>query len=354
MTESLRTNTKLSEFLPLLLAFSIVGAASGDKGLLEDERNTIDVFEKASPAVVFITSKSVQWDFWSMNVFEIPQGSGSGFVWDNRGHIVTNFHVIQDAHNISVTLNNRKSYRAKVIGAAPNKDLAVLKIDAPDEELQPVTPGTVDDLKVGRKVLAIGNPFGLDQTLTVGIVSALGRQIKAVTGRTIHDVIQTDAAINPGNSGGPLLNSQGHLIGVNTAILTPTGASAGIGFAVPVNTVRNVIPQLIKHGRVIRPGLGIEMLPGNVLRRYGIRGVAVARVYPGSNADKAGLRGLQRDMWGTVTLGDIIIAIQGEPVANSDELAYQLEKHNIGDIVALTILRGGKETGVEVTLQRVE
>ncbi len=354
MPESVRMKVKFSGYVSLITVLLTIGVVRAQERLLEDERNTIDVFEKVSPAVVFITSKSVQWDFWSMNVFEIPQGSGSGFIWDDQGHIVTNFHVIQDADNISVTLNNRKSYRAKVVGVAPNKDLAVLKIDAPREELQPVTAGTVDDLKVGRKVLAIGNPFGLDQTLTVGIVSALGRQIKAVTGRTIHDVIQTDAAINPGNSGGPLLNSRGDLIGVNTAILTPTGASAGIGFAVPVNTVRNVVPQLIKYGKVIRPGLGIEMLPGSVLRRYGIRGVAVARVYPGSSADKAGLRGLQRDMWGKVTLGDVIVAIQGAPVANSDELAYQLEKHEVGDVVALTILRGGRETGVEVTLQRVE
>ncbi|MBD3314571.1 MAG: trypsin-like serine protease [Chitinivibrionales bacterium] len=331
-----------------------VSAAPGADALLEYERNTIDVFRKSSPSVVFITSKSVQWDLWSMNVFEIPQGSGSGFIWDNKGHIVTNFHVIKNADNISVTLSNRKSYEASVVGIAPNKDLAVIKIKAPAEELRPLTPGSVTNLKVGRKVLAIGNPFGLDQTLTVGVVSALGRQIKAVTGRTIHDVIQTDAAINPGNSGGPLLDSRGYLVGVNTSIMTPSGASAGIGFAVPVNTVKRVIPQLIQYGKVIRPGLGVELLPDNIMSQYGIAGVGIARTNPGSAAERAGLRGLSRDYFGRVTLGDVIIAVDGKKIANSDELAYRLEQHKVGDSVTVTVLRGNKKINAAVVLQRVE
>jgi S1-C subfamily serine protease len=337
----------------LIVAVS-VGIAVASTALLEDERNTIEVFENASPSVVFITSKSVQWDPWSMNVFEIPRGSGSGFIWDTKGHVVTNFHVIKDADNISVTLNDRTSHEAAVVGMAPNKDLAVLKIDAPAASLHPVTPGTVKDLKVGRKVLAIGNPFGLDQTLTVGVVSALGRQIKAVTGRTIHDVIQTDAAINPGNSGGPLLDSRGRLVGVNTSIVTPSGASAGIGFAVPVTTVKRVVPQLIEYGKVIRPGLGVELLPDNIMHRYGISGVAIARVYRGSAAQKADMRGLSRDFFGRVTLGDVIVAVNGTKVANADELAYQLEQHTIGDTVTLTLRRGAKTFDTTVVLQPVE
>jgi S1-C subfamily serine protease len=291
---------------------------------------------------------------FSMNVFEIPQGAGSGFVWDTKGHIVTNFHVVANADNISVTLNNRKSYDARVVGVAPNKDLAVIKIDASGEELRPVVAGSVGELRVGRKVLAIGNPFGLDQTLTVGIISALGRQIRSSTGRTIHDVIQTDAAINPGNSGGPLLDSEARLIGVNTAIVTPSGASAGIGFAVPVNTVKRVVPQLIKHGKVIRPGLGVQLLREDIARSYGIKGVAIARVNRGSSAAEAGLRGLSRDWFGRVTLGDIITSIDGETVGTIDELGHELEKHTVGETVAVGFVRGLKKLSVKVMLQAVE
>ncbi len=322
--------------------------------LLEYEKNTIQVFEKSSSSVVFITSKSVQWDLFSMNVFEIPGGTGSGFIWDTRGHIVTNYHVIQKADNISVTLSNGKRYDAKVVGVAPNKDIAVIKIKAPVAELKPVKPGRSKDLKVGRKVLAIGNPFGLDQTLTVGIISALGRQIKSVTGRTIYDVIQTDAAINPGNSGGPLLNSQAQLIGVNTAIITPSGGSAGIGFAVPVNIVKRVVPQLIQHGKVIRPGLGIQTLPDNIAANNDIDGIIIARIFPGTNAAKAGLKGLVKGFYGQITLGDIIVGINNKKVVNGDELSYELEQFNIGQTVNLIILRNGKKISVSVKLQQID
>lgn len=322
--------------------------------LLVYEENTIQVFEKSSPSVVFITSKSIQWDLFSMNVFEIPGGTGSGFVWDSKGHIVTNFHVIQNADNISVTLSNGKRYDAEVVGTAPNKDIAVLKINPPAAELKPVIPGRSTDLKVGRKVLAIGNPFGLDQTLTVGIISALGRQIKSVTGRTIYDVIQTDAAINPGNSGGPLLNSQAQLIGVNTAIITPSGGSAGIGFAVPVNIVKRVVPQLIKHGKVIRPGLGIQTLPDNIAANNDIDGVIIARIFPGSGASKAGLKGLKKGFFGQIILGDVVVGINNKKISNEDELSHELEQCNVGQTITLTILRKGKRISVPVKLQRVD
>ena len=335
-------------------AFFFFGHETRGSELLAYEKNTISVFEKSSPSVVFITSKSIQWDFFSMNVFEIPGGTGSGFIWDTKGHIVTNFHVIKDADNISVTLSSGKRYDAKIIGAAPNKDIAVLKIKAPAGELVPVVPGRSADLKVGRKVLAIGNPFGLDQTLTVGIISALGRQIKSVTGRTIYDVIQTDAAINPGNSGGPLLNSQAQLIGVNTAIVTPSGGSAGIGFAVPVNIVKRVVPQLIKYGKVIRPGMGIQTLPDNIAENNSIAGVIIARISPGSSAAKAGLQGLKKGFFGQIILGDVIVAVNKKKVSNGDELSHELEQYNIGTTITVTVLRKGKKISVPVTLQQIE
>ncbi|HEY4492827.1 MAG TPA: trypsin-like peptidase domain-containing protein, partial [Acidobacteriota bacterium] len=278
-----------------------VGAVAEETPLLPEERNTIDVFENAAKSVVFITSKALQYDFFSMNVFETPQGAGSGFLWDEEGHVVTNFHVIAGANALTVTLSDHSSYEAAVVGGEPNKDLAVLRIKAPSGKLIPVRIGTSDKLLVGQKVLAIGNPFGLDQTLTVGIVSALGRQIQSVTDRKIQDVIQTDAAINPGNSGGPLLDSNGSLIGVNTAIVSPSGAYAGIGFAVPVNTVKRVVPQLIRFGKVIRPGLGVGIVSDSVAQRLGIEGVIIGQVRPGSSAAEAGLRGIQRSWGGEIT-----------------------------------------------------
>ncbi len=337
-----------------ILILCTLSFSSEHSDLLAYERNTITIFEKVSPSVVFITSKSIQWDLFSMNVFEIPQGTGSGFVWDKKGNIVTNYHVIKNAHNISVTLHNGKSYEAGIVGVAPNKDIAVVRIEAPINELKPVRPGNTADLKVGRKVLAIGNPFGLDQTLTVGIISALGREIKSVTGRTIHDVIQTDAAINPGNSGGPLIDSRGLLIGVNTSIITPSGGSAGIGFAVPVNTVRRVVPQLIEHGKVIRPGLGIQTLSDNVAYSNDIEGVIIARVLPRSNAAKAGLLGLKKGLFGQVILGDVITGINNKKISSGDQLSHVIEQYNIGDIVKVSILRKGKPITLPVTLQRVE
>lgn len=312
-------------------------------GLLPDEQNTVAVFRKVSGSVVFITSSSLRFDLFSMDMTETPQGTGSGFLWDSDGHVVTNYHVIADASSLSVTLSDSTKYRAEVVGADEAKDLAVLRIQAPRDKLRPITPGFSDRLVVGQKVLAIGNPFGFDETLTVGIVSALGRQIRSLSDRTIHDVIQTDAAINPGNSGGPLLDSAGNVIGVNTAIYSPSGAYAGIGFAVPINTVKRIVPQLIQHGRVVRPGLGVGFLSDHAAQRLGITGVMVARVPRGSTGEKAGLRGIQQDSTGALIPGDIVTAINDTPVTNFDELSNTLERFQIGDKVTVHYLRNGKE-----------
>ncbi len=224
--------------------------------LAADEQNTIDIFRRSAPSVVYITSIALRRNLFSLNIYEIPQGTGSGFIWDSGGRIVTNYHVIQDANRLEVTLADHTTWKGVLVGAVPDLDLAVLQISAPSAKLQPISIGESSSLQVGQKVFAIGNPFGLDQTLTTGIVSALGREIKAVTGRTIHNVIQTDAAINPGNSGGPLLDSAGRIIGVNTAIYSPSGGSSGIGFAVPVEDVNRVVPQVIRQGKVVRSGRG--------------------------------------------------------------------------------------------------
>jgi S1-C subfamily serine protease len=322
-------------------------AARGD--LASDEKATIELFERCSPSVVFITSLARR----PVNIFEmteIPQGAGSGFVWDRNGHVVTNFHVIQNASSLVVTLSDRTDWKASVVGVEPDKDLAVLRIGAPEAKLPPILVGTSHDLKVGQKVFAIGNPFGLDETLTTGVVSALGRTIDAVTGRKILNVIQTDAAINPGNSGGPLLDSAGRLIGVNTQIASPSGGSAGIGFAVPADTVNEVVPQLIAHGRVIRPRLGISPAPEGIVRRLGVSGVLVMEVQDGTGAAKAGLRGTRRGADGSIELGDIIVGVAGKKVESYDDLISALEKQKIGDTVPVRVLRGNGETTVDVRL----
>jgi S1-C subfamily serine protease len=321
--------------------------ARGD--LASDEKSTIELFERCSPSVVYITSLARR----PVNFFEateVAQGTGSGFVWDRQGHVVTNFHVIQNSDSLVVTLADQSDWKATIVGAEPDKDLAVLRIGAPEAKLPPILVGTSRDLKVGQKVFAIGNPFGLDETLTTGIVSALGRTIDAVTARKIQGVIQTDAAINPGNSGGPLLDSAGRLIGVNTQIASPSGASAGIGFAVPVDTVNEVVPQLIAHGRVIRPRLGIAPAQEGVLRRLGLEGVLVASVQEGTGAARAGLRGFRRGPDGSILIGDVIVGVAGKKVASYDDLVSALEKQKIGDAVPVRILRDDREMTVDVTL----
>jgi len=322
-------------------------AARGD--LAEDERSTIELFRRASPSVVFITTLARgSRGFFDMG--EVERGQGSGFVWDRKGHVVTNFHVLQGASAARVTLHDQTEWPARVVGVAPDQDLAVLRIEAPAEALVPILVGTSRDLLVGQKVFAIGNPFGLDFTLTTGIVSALGRSIRSLTDRRIEEVIQTDAAINPGNSGGPLLDSAGRLVGVNTQIASPSGASAGIGFAVPVDTVNRVVPQLLEHGKVVRPQLGIVPASDWVLRRMGLEGVLVLETNEGSGAERAGLRGTARAEDGSLVLGDVIQAVDGRKVTSVDDLFSALEKRQPGDTVRLGLNRGGRPVEVDVKL----
>ncbi|WP_373549971.1 S1C family serine protease [Haliscomenobacter sp.] len=325
-------------------------AARVREGMTPEESHTIDLFEKAAPSVCYITTSVVRRDFWSRNVMEIPQGSGSGFVWDRSGHIITNYHVIQGASKAQVTLADRSTWDAELVGSAPEKDLAVLKIKAPNSKMVPISVGTSEDLRVGQSVYAIGNPFGLDQTLTTGIVSALGREIQTESGFPVRDAIQTDAAINPGNSGGPLLDSSGRLIGVNTAIYSPSGASAGIGFSIPVAVVRWAVPELIKYGKIMRPTIGVELLETSDIKRNQLEGPLVMEVTKGGPAANAGLRATRRDEYGRIVLGDIIMAMNNKRIATKEELILELENYQAGDEVTLTLLRDQREVKVKVRL----
>ncbi len=329
----------------------------GPSARLESEQNTIDVFESAAPATVFVTQKRLVRD-WSMRAMEVPAGSGTGYVWDQQGHIVTNYHVVdpdgRGQTTYSVTLYNQKSYEATLVGGEPNKDIAVLKIPAPAAELTPIRVLPANHkLKVGQKTIAIGNPFGLDHTLTTGVVSAIGREVNGYGGVTIRDMIQTDASINPGNSGGPLLDSGGALIGMNTMIFSKSGSSAGIGFAVPVSTIRRIVPQIIEFGRAKRAGLGIRMLPDRYATRSGIRGVIVADVIEGSPAAKVGLRGLQRNALGALIVGDVIVGINDHEVKDYDDLYNALDRYRIGDEVTVKLRREGKVVGIKMKLTAV-
>ncbi len=318
--------------------------------LTAEERGLTELFQQASPAVVYITTVQLRRDFFRLNVMELPSGTGSGFVWDQRGNIVTNYHVIRGAYRAEVTLADGTTWEASLVGSAPEKDLAVLHIETPRSVLRPIAVGTSADLQVGQTVLAIGNPFGYDQTLTTGIVSALGREITSVHGVPIRNVIQTDAAINPGNSGGPLLDSAGRLIGVNTAIVSPSGSYAGVGFAIPVDTVNWVVPQLIAFGRVERPSVGVDLAMDHVARRAGIEGAVVVGVDRGGGADRAGIRPAYRDRRGRVVVGDVIVAVDGERIRSGGELGLALERYQEGDVVKVTIEREGRERDVEVRL----
>ena len=323
--------------------------------LTPDEQAHIDLFRRASPSVVHITTLATQRDMFSMNVMQVPSGTGTGFVWDDGGHIVTNFHVIQGGSGAKVTLADQTTFDAKLVGVFPDRDLAVLKIAAPKAKLPPIAIGSSRDLLVGQRVYAIGNPFGLDQTLTTGIVSALNREIESFNGRTIRGVVQTDAAINPGNSGGPLLDSAGRLIGVNTQIASPSGASAGIGFAIPVDEVNRIVPRIIRDGRFVRPAIGITAGPpelANALRLP--RGVAVVQVGSGTPAARAGLQAFRRGDRGDVVPGDVITAINDEPVADLDDMLSALEKHQPGDNVTLTLWRNGSTRKQAVVLGKGE
>ncbi|MBL4581547.1 MAG: trypsin-like peptidase domain-containing protein [Gammaproteobacteria bacterium] len=334
--------TLFSLFAGLLLtATATAQAPDYSQFKTSDEENNIEIFKLVSPSVVNITNSRLVRSLYAFNPQEVPQGSGTGFIWDEAGYIVTNYHVVQQADRVTVTLQDGTSYAATAVGVDPDKDLAVLKIDAPNTELVAIMPGDSSLLEVGRKVIAIGNPFGLDTTMTVGIVSALGREIDSMSRRKIRDVIQTDAAINPGNSGGPLLNSLGQLVGVNTAIYSPSGASSGIGFAIPVNTVKRIVPDLIAYGRVQTPVMGIRQIPqaDYYRRQWGIEGVIVLDVFPGTDPARAGMRGLSRGPRGRIQLGDVIVQIDGQPVRNEDDYADVLEQHSAGDTVKVKTVR---------------
>ncbi len=323
--------------------------------LWESERATIELFEESAPSVVFISRYELFGDpFFGFNVSEVHAGTGSGFVWDEDGHIVTNYHVAAGARRLVVTFPDQSSHEAEVVGVYADKDLAVLKVEAPDKPLRPLPLGTSHDLKVGQTVLAIGNPFGLDTTLTTGIVSALNREMVSPSGRKIQDVIQTDSAINPGNSGGPMLDTSGRLVGVNTMIVSSTGSFAGIGFAVPVDVVNRVVPQIIQNGRYIRPGLGIALLREDLTRRHFDHGVVVGRVEPASSADAAGLRGTYRSRRGELVFGDLILAIDGVTTPDADALIDALERYPVGAEVEVTLRREGDTVRVPVVLQPVE
>jgi S1-C subfamily serine protease len=325
-----------------------------DDKLGADEQATIDVFEKYSRAAVNVTSIEVARDNIRLDVAEIPRGRGSGFVWDQYGHIVTNFHVVEGASKAVVTLNDGTSYPATIEGVAPDKDIAVLKIDAPAAKLVPLPVGQSATLKVGMKVLAIGNPFGLDQTLTTGVISGLGREIKSLTKRPITDVIQTDASINPGNSGGPLLDSSGRLIGINTAIFSPTGTFAGIGYAVPVDTVNRIVPKLIRDGKVERVGLGIQPFPDHYVATRRVVGVPIMKVAADSAAERAGLQGVQSNSLGQYIVTDVIVGIDNVNIETLNDLYKALDAHNVGDTVEVTVLNNGQRRSVKVTLQAVQ
>lgn len=323
--------------------------------LSNHEKTIIEIFEEAAPSVVYITTN--RREIRGFSIFDVPQeGTGSGFVWDEYGHVVTNYHVVRGARSVKVTLADHTSWDASLVGKEPDKDLAVLRIEAPPSQLKPIAIGASDDLRVGQSVFAIGNPFGLDQTLTTGVVSALGRTIMSMTGRKIEGVVQTDAAINPGNSGGPLLDSAARLIGVNTMIVSDSGSNAGIGFAVPVDTVNQVVPQLIKHGRVIRPRMGIEILNASqvkVLRDASTAGVLIISVQRGGGAAEAGLRGSRMTSDGHLVLGDIIQRVDNHEVKSMDDLLTVLEQnYKAGDMVTVTYLRENERRTTRVRLQQ--
>ena len=322
-----------------------------------EERRDIEIFRHASPSTVYISQVTTRRSLFSLDATRVERGSGTGFVWDADGHVVTNFHVIQTRDRSTtdyvVTLSDRSEWEGKLIGWDSSKDLAVLRISAPRDKLVPLSVGSSTNLAVGQKVLAVGNPFGLDQTLTTGIVSALGRDMQAPDGRTISDVIQTDAAINPGNSGGPLLDSSGRLIGVNTAIISPSGGYAGIGFAVPVDTVKQLVPQLIRYGKAIRPGIGVSVLNDYQARRYGLEGIVIADVEPASPAARAGLEPARVDRRGRIS-GDVIVGVDGVRVATLNELQDAFEEAGgTGSTVELNLVNGRERRDVKVKLVEI-
>lgn len=321
-----------------------------DERLSPEERRRIEVFQRACPSVVHVEALDVRRDPARFNVLEIPVGMGSGFVWGTDGHIVTNLHVIRGAEEARVLLRDGSSWMARVMGTDPAHDVAVLMIDAPKDALVPLEVDPRIALHVGQTVLAIGNPFGLDHSLTVGVISALGREIHTDSGSVLHGTIQTDAAINPGSSGGPLLDSAGRLVGINTALTSPSGASAGIGFAVPVDAVSEAVARILGLIPAMRPGLGIRAAEDAWVRELGLSGVLVLEVLPAGPAEKAGLRPTRTNPTGDLTLGDLIVAIDGALVGSRSDLAIALEGRKSGERVVATVRRGGEEASVALDL----
>ena len=313
--------------------------------LTNEETSTISIFEKSKKSVVFISTKQRVRDFWTRNTFSVPSGTGSGLIWDAHGHLITNFHVIKGSSEATVRLEDGRDYKASLVGVSPSHDLAVLKITVLNQAPPPIPIGESEDLKVGQKVYAIGNPFGLDWTLTTGIVSALNRSLSTDGGQNIEHLIQTDAAINPGNSGGPLLDSAGRLIGINTAIFSPSGASAGIGFAVPVDTINRVVPHLIQYKKYTPPSVGIHFDPGlnrRITRTMGINGVAILRISPGSPAAKAGLEAARLRSDGVIVPGDIITKINGNSVESVSNYQGIMDNFKNGDEITISVHRHGE------------
>jgi S1-C subfamily serine protease len=346
----MRTLTTIMALLALVLHAG--GAAAepasrddmADKDLLPDERNTIEVFRQVAPSVVYVVNRGVQRDLFSGRRAEYMRGTGSGFLWDRNGHVVTNYHVVQGSSSLSVLIDNHE-YKAKLLGAEPRRDIAVLAIEkkARKAKIAPVKVGSSRDLVVGQKVLAIGSPFGFDRTLTTGVISALGREIVGVGGVTIPDMIQTDASINPGNSGGPLLDSAGRLIGMNTMIYSKSGSSSGIGFAVPVNLIRRIVPQIINTGRAVSAGLGVQIFSDDASRNLGVEGIIVRSVIPDSGAARAGLRGTREGPDGRIQIGDIIVGVEKKKIRNYDDLYNALDGHAPDEEVLVHIIRERKK-----------
>ncbi|MFL5339211.1 MAG: S1C family serine protease [Gemmataceae bacterium] len=323
--------------------------------LMAEEKTNIDIYKTASPSVVHVTNLGERRVQFSLDPQRIPKGTGSGFVWDSDGHIVTNYHVVEGAAAAKVVLADHSSHDARQVWAYPEKDIAVIWIDTAKSQLHPILIGSSHDLKVGQMSYAIGNPFGLDQSLTTGVISALGREVSAGDGRPIHGAIQTSAPINPGNSGGPLLDSAGRLIGMNTLIVSPSGAFAGIGFAIPVDEINEIVPQLIRSGKVVRPRLGVQIAEDEMARQLGVEeGALIIKVLPDGPAAKAGLRGTRRNDNGKVQLGDIIVAVGGQPVKAGKDLYTVLEHQKVGDTVAISIIRDSDRQDVQVTLEAAQ
>ncbi len=343
---------KVKSFYSFLLLLLLTLSACSNS-LTESEKRDIKIFKNNRDSVVFISTRKNIIDYNTLTRYVVPRGSGSGFVWDKNGHIVTNFHVIDGASSATVKLHNGKSYNAYLVGFYKRRDIAVLKIDAPKNQLKPVRLGSSEKLQVGQAVYAIGNPFGLDWTMTKGIVSALNRKVPSGDGLLMSGAIQTDAAINPGNSGGVMLNSSGEVVGVNSAIYSPSGGSVGIGFAIPIDTVKRIVDKIIKYGRYIRPSIGIET--DERMNRYlkdtlGVKGVAVLGVIRGSDAANKGLIPARFYADGTVDFGDIIVGIDGKKVESSYDLDDILERKKIGSEVNLNILRGNKRLTIPIKL----